>query len=482
VWRLILHPLPLPELRTERIVAIVLGVMALVIVAHRPDRALILLAGLLPFHLVFFAQLYAWGMPAELVRPMLWWKELMVAGVVAAGALAFSRSHHKPDKLDVVGLAFVAMVGVYAAVPRLFSSTAPMDSTVRSQGFRFGALFVLLLLGARHVNLPADFTRRLMRAILIATTIVGALGIFEFLFSARWNDYLVDTAQLPRYMAEILNTSVPNPTDLRMVSTVGEGDIFRVGGVFANALAMGFYLVLGFAIAVEKTIRTGVRTALLSSVTIGGALIFTQTRAAILGGIIVCMLAFRPTKGRATDRRVRFAFIFAAGMVVALPVAASSGLSERTTAITSGEEESTEAHIESLEYGVRTLVEYPMGQGIGTSAGVGQRFEGARKVSENYYLQVGNEMGIVTMGAFVGTTLLALAGLRRAARATPDESTSAFWGALCGLAVGALLLHTWIDIAVAWPVWGGAGAVLGFARRYPRGHVEPDRELATARR
>jgi hypothetical protein len=38
---------------------------------------------------------------------------------------------------------------------------------------------------------------------------------------------------------------------------------------------------------------------------------------------------------------------------------------------------------------------------------------------------------------------------------------SAVRGAAIGLAVGAIFLHTWNDFAVAWTLWGLAGASVG---------------------
>ena len=139
------------------LIAMIVGLGIVVLVARRPAPGLLLFGLLLPFNLVFFAQLYAWGVPAQLIKPLLWWKELILVGVVVAGIQGFIRSGRKPDRLDVVALSFVSLVGIYALFPRLFSAIAPMDSEVRQQGFRFSALFVVLLLAARYAELPPSF-------------------------------------------------------------------------------------------------------------------------------------------------------------------------------------------------------------------------------------------------------------------------------------------------------------------------------------
>jgi O-antigen ligase len=158
--------------------------------------------------------------------------------------------------------------------------------------------------------------------------------------------------------------------------------------------------------------------------------------------------------------------ILAVLVIFALPIAGVSGLSQRAAKTTSGEETGATDHVDSFKKGVDAVIAHPIGQGLGTSAGVGQRFQvQGTTITENYYLQVGVEMGIMALVIFVALTLAMLRRLNRAAKAQPDLGIAAVRGAAVGLAVGALFLHTWIDFAVAWTLWGLAGASIGIAER-----------------
>lgn len=465
---LFLHFQPyVPMLKIQLAIAAPIGVGALLLAHRYPDKGLLIVFGFFPFSGVIPAHLHALGMPTALIRPMLYWKELILVAVVINGIQGWLKDGKHLDALDKVALGFIAIVALYALVPHLFNPDAPATGEIRTQGFRYGAAFVVLFLAARHTHWPEDFPRRAARVVLAASTIVAVIGIFEFFFGTTWNNYLVNTAQFPRYQIEVLHVPrllIPNTQELRQVSTV-RADIFRVGSTFVNPLSCGFYLVAGFALAVERNLRRGVRIASLATIAIGGALILTQTRAAIIAGIVMLLLAFRPAAGRHTDRRVRFAFLFAAGMLMAIPAAIGSGLVQRSAAVVGEKESSTTAHVDSFKYGVQTLIDHPLGLGLGTSAGAGQRYGGNTRVSENYYLQVGNEMGILGMLGFAATTALLVTKLRRAAKRVDDGVVAAYWGAFSGLAIGAFLLHTWIDLTVAWTIWGAAGVALGMAER-----------------
>ena len=151
--------------------------------------------------------------------------------------------------------------------------------------------------------------------------------------------------------------------------------------------------------------------------------------------------------------------------MVLAPVAVGTGLVERAGDVTDSSDESTSGHIDGLWRGIDALIAEPLGRGLGTSAGVGQRFGGAPAViTENYYLQVGVEMGVAATALFALLVFAIARGLTRESEHGGDEIAGAR-GAFIGLAVGALLLHVWIDIAVSWTAWGVAGALLGITER-----------------
>jgi hypothetical protein len=450
----------------ERGVAGLLALGLVALASRRPDRSLLVLIAVLPFQNFALAQLYAWGLPIQIVRPLASWKEILGLGVVVAGVRGFRASKRRLDRLDLLGLAYVAIVALYAIVPRLFAPYAPTALNERSLAFRASAGFVLLLLGARHAGVPADFPRRAMHVLLVVGGVVAAVTLYEYFFSDSWNRFVVEKIQLTRYQAQVLNTAPFDNFDIRWYSEIGSLRVVRAGSIFVNPLTAGFFLVVPFAIAVERRLRSGIRSggSTLFLVLIGAGLLLTQTRAALVAALVVVFLAIRPAAGRSTSKRLQFTFIFIAALIIAVPITAATGLDARVASTSTSSDESGTNHVRSFWDGVHSIAQAPLGHGLGTSAGTGQRFNDAQStVTENGYLQVGVETGVLAMVMFCWLTIEMIRRLNRAARTVPDPGVSAIRGAAIGLAVGALFLHAWNEFAVAWMLWGLAGACIGRA-------------------
>lgn len=452
-----------------RVDLLLAGLFALAVVAlaaRRPDLALLALIVLLPFQGFVLSKLYAWGVPAEVVRPLAGWKEALALGVVVAGVHGFRAARRSLDALDWLAIGFIGVAAAYALAPGLFAPDAPTDPSIRSLAFRQSAGFVILFVAARHARLPATFLARAMRVAFAVATAIAAIAIYEYFFSDAWNDFVVETIQYGHYQVQVLNVFPANALDYRVYGHIAGEEIIRVGSVFLGPIALGFYLLIGFGIGVERVLRGGARPAVVASLfAIGAALLLSQTRSALIGALLIAALAFRFAPGRRGGRRIQFAFVLLIGLLVALPAASSTGLADRASTTASSDDPNATDHLEALRDGVESLVDHPLGEGLGTSAGIGQRFQQVAVISESTYLQVGNEIGIPAMAIFVALTLVAIRALHRAASKALDHGVAAVWTAAVGLATGAFFLHAWNDFAVSWTLWALAGAVLGIAAR-----------------
>jgi O-antigen ligase len=449
----------------ERAIAASLALLVIILAARRPDRSLLILIVVLPFQGLLLAQLYSWGVPAALVRPLAGWKEALALGVVVAGIQGYRAGPRHLDALDRLGLAYVAIVGAYAAAPTLFAPGAPAAANTRSLAFRSIAGFVILLMAARHARLPEQFASRAARVVMIVGAVVAAIAVYEYFFSDAWNSFIVDGIHYLRYQLNILHVNSSSAADIRRYGDIGGQHVVRVGSVFLEPTTCGFFLVLPFAVAVERRLRSGLhgRAGLLLLLLIGAALILTQTRAALISALVVVFLAVKHIEGRNSSRRIQFAMIFAAAIVLALPAITATGLSERVTTTISGQQNATD-HVQAFWNGVHAIEAEPLGHGVGTSASVGQRLSYGFIIPENSYLQVGVENGVIAMVIFVALTIAVLRRLRRAATRA-DLGTSAIRSAGLGLATGAFLIHTWNEFSVAWVFWGLAGAAIGISER-----------------
>lgn len=455
--------------RLDRLSAGIVALGLIVWLTRRPVLAIQTIVVLMPFSLFWLGGFFALGVPATLVQTLGLWKELIVFSLVI-GAVAYQRGRAwRPDRLDLAALLYVGAVVLYYLAPHLFAApgAAVLSSSVRSIALRTDVLFVVLFMAVRNSDIDRADLDRIAVTVLAVGTVVAVIGIFEFLFPSTWNSLAVSTFRTQAYQAVVLRSPV-NLTDVRVHGQVGGRSIVRIGSTLLSPITLGPFLVLPFALGIERIARQRATSRVyLAAGVVTIALLLTQTRSAVIGALVICVIAIRPAPGQSTSSRVRFGLLLAAAAVLVFPVATSSGLSARTTGAIAGKESSAQDHLTSFRVGVQTVARHPLGQGLGTGPAVAQRFDlTGRVTSENYYLQVGDELGVHTMLAFVAFTNLLLRRLKEAARvpAPPLDTASAVRAAAVALAIGAFLLHIWQDFSVALTFWSVAGVTLAANR------------------
>lgn len=446
----------------DKAIAYLIGVGIIILASRRPDRSLIILILFLPIGPMVLAKLFALGLPEAVVAHLSAWKECLALGVVVAGARNFIARGRRADTLDRVALGFVALVALYAALQQVFVPGAPSPLNVKLLAFRETAGFVLLLLGARHAPLPPGFAERAMKAVFFMGAVVAAIGVFEAADSSAWNQFVVRTVQYPTYQFDVLHTVPPNPLDIRVYGFLGGHRFVRVGSVFIDALSCSWYLILPFAIGMERAIRrTASPLLVLATVLIAAALVLTQTRSAIFGALVVATLCLAPAAGRQHHWRTQVAVLLCALAVFGIPGAFASGVASRVQQISNTGDTSTAGHLNGLKQGFQTMENNGLGKGIGTAAGTGQRIGTTGFViPENYYLEMGDELGFIGLLSFVALVIALVRFLRRGTRASPQPLIAATWASAIGLSVAAWFLQTWNTLIVAWTFWGVAGAMV----------------------
>lgn len=466
--------------RVDLALAGLLGIGLIVVVSRSPVLALLALPALLPFQQVILAFLFRMGAPGGVVRGLGFWKEGVAAGLVAA-AIARSRDGEggsRLDALDLVALGLVANNVLYRLLPKLFVPQAPVpDAATLNLALRGSTVFIVLFVAARRLDIGGLVRARFAKVLLVSGGVVAAIGIVEHLMSEVWNVVAVTVLDIPRYRTEILDVSVANPADIRVYTEVAGRHVIRIGSVFFDQLACGLFLVLVLALALEHLARDdGERWASALAPLVGTAIVLTQTRAAVLGAIVCVLLALRPAPGRSARAREKVGIAVVAAVVLLIPVAVSTGLATRALDTFGARDKSTQEHQSRSADALDRLIDEPLGSGLGTTSEIARRagVENPR-YTEDYYLEVGGETGIQAMALFVALTIGTIVVLHRRTRTGDGDPTAAAWrGGLVGLGLAALLLPVWIDLAVSWPFWLGAGLAVGppgtaraFARTVP---------------
>jgi hypothetical protein len=481
------------QVSASRLQLLIGGLIAagvVILVARAPAAGLLSLVALLPFQEAILAFLYRSGAPSGAVRALGGWKEAVVAGLVLAGLKGFRTSGRRLDALDFVALAYIAVATAYLAAPGLFvrgSVGAPPSLSVRLLAWRVDTLFVFALLAARHSLIGMAVRRRFIKVGLAAGAVVAGIGCFEALDTSTWNNFAVNTLGVPRYQAAVLHTTYfpLGMNSVEMKQTVAGHLFTRVGSVFFSPLTFGFYLVLVLGVGIAAASRGRTRPLHLAIALAAGALLATITRSAILSGAIVLILGLLPDNTLRSNwqrsRKVRFAMVALVGLIALAPLVVTTGVSHRSSAALSGGADATD-HVSSTTRGLQSLVAHPLGLGIGTAPGVGNRFNvSGQLTAEDAYLQVGDELGVAELVLFVALLFLVVRRLGRAQTADDDSAPLARGLRLAALAlvVGGFFLHVWLDFSLAISLWGGAGLAIGTAERLRPKAREPSAAVPT---
>ena len=451
----------------------VLAVAMFGLVLRRPVAAITVMIVILPVQLFLFSGLYTVGVPAGLLRALGSYRDVIVLGVGVAAVRQIWDSGRRLDGLDKVALAYVVLLAAYLFFPGLLTTPgarggAPSPSfDVRLLAFRLDAGFVLLFLAARHLVTTRAQRHRLVAVAVAIGVVVAASVVFEFLSSGTWNDLAVKTLRVPAFETQVLNTPLPNPGDIRQFTMIAGQKVSRPGSMLLDPLQTGSYLLVPFALCIERlTRRRATSRWYLATAFTGTALMLTYVRSAVLGGIIIVLIAFSSRAGQPSGQRTRLALIVLAGLLLLAPVAATSGFATRTAKGfgTGGQssdetERSNSDHIKGFQRGIAAISDHPMGADLGSAPGIGDRFNTVRIVTENAYLQVGVEAGVIALAMFVAIVIGLLRALRRAGRA-PPALARACYAAGVALAVGALFLHVWNGFATSLTFWALAGIAL----------------------
>jgi O-antigen ligase len=156
--------------------------------------------------------------------------------------------------------------------------------------------------------------------------------------------------------------------------------------------------------------------------------------------------------------------ILAAIVVVAVPVAAALGVVDRF----GGKDDysSNDAHRDSFGSGYDILLSEPLGRGLATSAGAGQRADVAgATITETQFLQIGTQLGILGLVLWLLVAFHVLLALGKADRQAPPRADHDLLAgartALLGLLAAGLFLQIFIEFSLSWATWMLAGLALG---------------------
>ncbi|MDO8592020.1 MAG: O-antigen ligase family protein [bacterium] len=344
------------------------------------------------------------------------------------------------------------LFGIYILLHIILGAWALHQHAVNPTALIYGLIinlrFIAFLLVCLIVASQTDFLRRhWQKILLLPAAVVVAFGLVQKLFLPydflRHFGYGKDT--IPAYQ------TVDSNLDYR-----------RIQSTLRGANPLGAYLVL-----IIPTLWLGLKNSrrLRASVAIASLwiLYFSYSRSAEIGvAIALGILAWWSIGKKISWQRLVIVF-------VSLAVLASAGLYVfrnsqpvqdtlfHTSDSSASPSSSNTARVQAMKDGASDVIHQPLGGGPGTAGPASARNDHPARIAENYFLQIGQEVGVLGIAIFVAITVLVAKELwaRR-----NDQLAKILLASLVGIIFVNLVSHAWTDDTLAYLWWGLAGVAL----------------------
>ncbi len=191
-------------------------------------------------------------------------------------------------------------------------------------------------------------------------------------------------------------------------------------------------------------------------------LYFTYSRSAYVGAAIAIAFAIWYTLPSKRVRRWLLITALVASVVFGSAVytlrhnPAFEDAFFHTSQLSKSKHSSNQNHVIALKNGVHDILHQPFGQGPGSAGPASVHNNHPARISENYFLEVGQEAGWLGLVLFVAITVLVAKTLWDK-RAEEGQLVITMLASLAGLVVVNLLLPAWTDDTLAYVWWGLAG-------------------------
>lgn len=407
---------------------------------------------LMPVH----ALLSTWG--GTTVGPLwLWksWKEILLA-IVSAVTLGWIVSTPSvwrglfSDRIIQLAIGFVVLVFVIAA---LNASVVGLEATAVGVAgllrYLVAAFLAFILFRFGNVSWK-KIARHLGMTIITIGAIVSAIGLLQ-------------VTVLPRDLFE--HFGYEKGVTIAPFMTIDENpDAPRAFSTLRGPNEFGAYLIVPLILALVLVRHIGWRVML--AVLIGAGIFASVSRSAWIGTVVALTALAVLSYGLGIVRTKRFVFgvlavvVLTCGLIVSAMSVPSLRLaifrsSPTDTSLTEG---STDLHLLTTVGGVQRVATNPFGCGPGCS-GPASFYSDDAKLSENYYVQVAEETGLIGLGLWLA---VAWQVIRRLYEYKKDMVVRGLLASFVGLSVIGLWLHVWADDPLSLTWWGLAGAALGY--------------------
>ncbi|MEO6513713.1 MAG: O-antigen ligase family protein [Candidatus Saccharimonadales bacterium] len=388
------------------------------------------------------------------------WKEflLVIAALLGGGVLLLDvelrRSFARSWLLRLIGCyaLLVLIAGVVAYTRHAVTRTAVLDGIILD--LRFLLFFTVTWVLTKKTSVLYMNWRKLLLGPAVVVVLIGVLQRFVLPI-----DFL-------RHFGYGPNTIDPYETVDQKRAYV------RLQSTLRGANPLGAYLVVVLTAMATLVTRVKIRWHKALWIVVGLlsllVLFFTYSRSALLGAVIsVAILIVLGLRNRPQLWRLGAVVI----ILILLAVAGSFAMLKdndrfqntffHTDEHSHSTESSNSGHVQALRNGLEDITRNPLGSGTGTAGPASAHNDGQVRIAEDYFVQIGQETGVIGAGLFIAicvTTGLALARRER------DSLARVLLASLIGISVIGLFSHVWTDDTLAYLWWGFAGVALARLR------------------
>ncbi len=446
------------------------------VIVARPERGLIVLTWLLPFHILLMTLLFGGlGLPAPTVRLVAAWKEATIAALLVAVVVRLFTGHIGRASivwLDAVvgGLGVLALVYMVAAGPWL-GTDVPLVAT--AYGFRDSVYFSLLYFVGRATPEIARNTAALRR-MFVVTAVVAAIGVAERFLVPPEGLVLLGAASYFQDFLGVAAFTGSNQYGLpdNYWTMIGSQLVRRVGSTYLSSQGFAIpFLILMPAATLWLVVQRRHWLARVAYLLLWVALILSITRTTIIACVLeTLVVALFLKRWSLAALLVITSGTAIAGAVVALP--ALRGFLWETLL---WETASSASHAEAWAQGLEAVLRHPLGVGLGMADQTAARFGLQMLSSDNQYLKFAVEMGMAGLALYIILLLaFAVTGARVARRFA--HAPEALYGILLvaatlGIALNSMtaVLTNSMVLAYLYFWFAGTATTLATERRPPAG-------------
>jgi hypothetical protein len=412
-----------------------------------PYLLVLFLLAYMPFH-VFLSQWLS-TYSGQLDTWKVWKDVLLFAGILLVAALVYIRRSFKDRYFWI----FFAVSALYFALHLLVwkNTNVPDKTALLATAYNCRLLgYAIVGWGAGIVSSKYLTAKKIFTIAVIISTVICILGIVQYSLPKdvlTHFGYSLDRGARPAFF-------IDNKPDLpRIMSTLRDPN------------SLGAYLILPIVILVGGWLKKPKMRMMFTGLLVLHvlALVLTFSRSALAGAIIGAAMIFVWHYKEKTKIIVKKYWpVLTAGVVILLALGFAMRNqyfvqnvifhSDENTKMT----DSNNLHFQFAEKGIRGIADKPLGHGPGTAGLVSIHTKNV-VLTENYFIQIGYEVGILGLAILIGM----MAFICRLLYKVNDFYSWVLLSAFAGITLCSLLLLTWSNEAVACQWWLLAGLIVG---------------------